>query len=540
MKSLKTYLFMASVILFIFCILPQTGMALDRDTEKTINDMKQTIHKLEDRIKTLEKDKDEYLEEDLEEIFDRLDTVERKTLMDKLSFGAETRVRWDYFTYKVSGDDPYGPAFGPADEKTDLWSARFRLNMRADVSRKLKFNGRLTMYQNWADVDWEETVFARYRSGTDLKVERFYADYFFDFAPIALTIGRLPMADGLPTNLRENTPRKSTYPGVIWDTEADGIGLSVGLDKLTRLPGSAFRMVYVVLTYDNDKVNFIFDNDVKEDVDLDDITAENPDSNDVLFEAQQSSVFYRSEDGDKNTFPVYLFQLETGLSGILQDTMVMLGLIWMPNIIAPSEAMVKGLLVEKGYPVLDVEMVENPHYLGSMESLSLYIESARFLKSPVDWFASYTYQWFPPNEPAVYDITIDGIGTMTRTIGFFSDVAAGTYEKDTRTAWGVYLGCRIHIPVELLNTPKIGLEYNTASRDFFPKQFCPEDPLMKLSTVGTAWDIYYLQPIDDNFYFRIGHTIINKERDPSQYTLTEREEIDRELTNTYFLMDIKF
>ena len=113
------------------------------------------------------------------------------------------------------------------------------------------------MLKNWQDNDFGKisgNSEGRVPSDSTLKVERAYVDYFFKLhekLPMALTFGRLPMADGLPTDLRENTPRKATFPSLAYDLIADGVGLSFMLDKLTGLKNSALRMIYIRYVKDN-------------------------------------------------------------------------------------------------------------------------------------------------------------------------------------------------------------------------------------------------------------------------------------------------
>jgi len=168
--------------------------------------------------------------------------------------GAELRTRCDWFNFKeqVDGNKNH-------DEQVKAhFSNRFRLNLKAQISKNMQFNGRLTMYKNWQDNKYKARAGAnsgRDPSDATLRVERAYVDYFFELhekRPMALTFGRLPMANGLPINLRENTPRKAAYPSLAYDITADGIGISFLLKKLTGHKGAAFRLVYLRRNTEND------------------------------------------------------------------------------------------------------------------------------------------------------------------------------------------------------------------------------------------------------------------------------------------------
>ncbi len=539
MKSLNKYMPVTLAVMFLFCVFPQSGMALEKNAEQKIN-------ALENKIKKLEKDHSQVLLEDVDEINERLDDVERKTLMDKINFGAEVRSRFDWFGYKDNDND--------ATDDYMLPSIRFRLNLRSAVSRNLKFNARLSVMQNWNDEDWDESIFARYRGGSNLMVERAYMDYFFDFAPMALTIGRLPLGDGLPTNFRENTPRKSTYPAVTWDSEGDGIGLSFNLEELVHLPNAAFRLVYITLVDDNDSNSLIYDVDIKKGTGL------NAD--------EEASSYYLSPDNGKN-YSVYMGQVETELSGALQGTLLIANFLYIPVLVPPSLAQINDIMrsavetnpqaivgaVESIMPFLDLDadtlalhdvtFTNEPDTMGTLQSASVYVHSERFLKLPLDWFASFTYQnMSAKGDLAEYSVSMSAIDANLGLMPLPLPVSQGMYSdegtSESKTATGFYLGGRVHIPISFLNTPKLGFEYNSASQYYFPKNFTPEDPLFKLNTAGTALDVYYIQPIDKNFYIRVGHTIINRNYDSSSFYFGDRAEIDRTVTNTYFLLDMKF
>ena len=188
------------------------------------------------------------LDRDLQELSERLDEVETKTLIDKISIGAEMRTRFDWYHFEDNDLDD-------RDSVNLLPSNRFRLNLKADVSENIKFHSRLVVYKNWMDDSMTTTMdmyAARTPTDTTVKAERAYVDYFFKGLPLALTFGRLPFTDGLPTDLKENTTRKSTYPSLAYDVEGDGIALSYGLKDLIHLPDSAARLIYLKMLIRDD------------------------------------------------------------------------------------------------------------------------------------------------------------------------------------------------------------------------------------------------------------------------------------------------
>ena len=416
-----------------------------------------------------------------------MDEVEKKTILDRINFSAEVRTRFDWFTYKDNTDPS-----ATVDDNSDLHSTRFRLNLKADVSENLKFHSRLSMLNNFNDADSSTAISmnpSRVRGDNNLKVERAYTDYFFDFMPAALTIGRLPMSDGLPTNLREDTCRKSTYPAIAYDLESDGLALSFFLHDWVPLPSPALRLIYMESTKDEDNV-------------------------------------YKDNTLDSGDLDIYVGQLETGLTG-LEDTIFIFNYILIPHVEPTgTDTLAANMGLAAGTLTGDL-----PDSLGRIHTYCVYIQSERFLGSRVDWFAGYRKQVMKPKgAPARY--FSGGVLILTRGLG-------STDNSSKRTANCYHVGARINLTIKKLNNPKFGIEYNKASQYAIPTNYAAEDPLHKLDVPGEVWDFYYIQPIDKNFSIRAGYTKADYDYDSSNWYFGDRTEIDREITNTYILLDMK-
>ncbi|MCP4714895.1 MAG: DUF3373 domain-containing protein, partial [Deltaproteobacteria bacterium] len=299
------------------------------------------------------------------------------------------------------------------------------------------------------------------------------------------TFGRLPMADSLPTDLRENTPRKGTYPALAYDITADGVGLSLMLDKLTNLKSSAFRLVYMRRT----------------------------ESEDGLLYRQRE---YNFEDQD-----YYIAQFETMLPGrYLKDILFVANLSYIPD-----------------FPSLDLtsssvmKVKDLPNSLGSVWTLTLFMEAKRFLESNFDWFAGYAMNNTDASErPARYAV----FGVIPVNIGL-----GGPDNTRDKTGKAVHVGVRYNIPIEKLNNPKFGIEYNWGSKHWYTSGMGSEDPLRKLTLNGHCWDFYYIQPLNKNLSIRLGYTKLKRDYprpDSSRYPSRFEEKV----TNTYMLLDAKF
>ncbi len=455
----------------------------NRDLRREISDLKTSDAVVQDA--TIND-----LKEDVEELSELMTTVERKSMMDRIQFGAELRTRADWFDYNERASSSiWGRRNrrGKGEEVRALVSNRFRLNLKAQISDNLQFHGRLTMHKNWMDNDMPD--FMDYRasrrpSDNDLNVERAYIDYFFSLhekLPMALSFGRLPMADGLPTDLRENTPRKATFPSLAYDTEGDGVGLSIVLDKVTGLKNSALRFIYMRTVDDNDMYP------------------------------------YRTTELNLEETNYYITQFETMLPGkYLQDILFITNFIILPDV--PSMD-----LTGQGLTPIDL-----PESMGDMWYLTFFMQAKNFLGSNFDWFFGFSYYDLDTHGgPVKY-----GLGPIPINITFNN--------KDNRSnkkATAYHVGLRYNIPVSILNNPKFGIEYNHGSKYWLANTGASEDPLNKLATRGYAWDFYYIQPINRNLTMRFGYTFV---RNRYKMGMAGPDHVRQKIQNTYLLLDAKF
>jgi len=475
----------------------------------------------------------------LDDINKRLDDVETKAMMDKMNFGAEVRTRFDWYGYKKDADEAAG--IEEIDESVNgLASTQIRLNLRADVSDQLRFNGRLAMYKLWGDktlhTTYDDLSAGREPSDTRLWVERAYVDYFFNIwkIPMALTFGRLPTTDGMPTDLREDSPRKSTYPSLAWDAQVDGLSLSFGLEKLIRLPGSRLTLTYTDWVTDYEDMPY-------------------------------REVTQYGYDFPTST-PVYAGQFETGLPGFLDGTTFIADFLYAPSVQLRDDAVEKfkagiedavaaQIKAAHGmaYPV-DVEIanITAPNKMGSIRKAAVFVQSKNFLNSWVDWFGGFCWETSKSEGQAVIDYTysvpsnalqvftgnpsaplvyIGGTGTMAKA--FMSDTG-----DEVLNARAYHAGLRLNLPVRALGYPKLGFEYNHASEHWYGFTYASEDPLHKLEERGTVYDAYYIQPISRYFKTRVGYTLIKRDYDPNPYGAPIENEVT--ISNMYILLDVRF
>ncbi len=242
------------LILFglLFCwVLPSLAREMVTIPADTYEQLLKRLEKLEKRVNELEQKQDKTFKqtkEDINDIYDTLDAVETKVLKDKLDIGAELRTRVDFYALH----DTYYPT---GRKKHDLhndnfWSNRFRLNLEAKITKNLFFHGRLAVYKNWADSDrvtmYADPNRAHVPDDTTLKLDRAYVDWIVPNFPIplAITFGRQPSTEGPPFEFKENRPRQSTYPALLFDGEADGIVATFGLERFLHIKNCGLRIAY--------------------------------------------------------------------------------------------------------------------------------------------------------------------------------------------------------------------------------------------------------------------------------------------------------
>ena len=447
------------------------------------------LDSLQKRVDDLEQEKSavqptrkqyDKLAQDVDNIYDTLDEVETKSLQDRINFGAELRTRLDHYSYDnlVTRTDDDG-------HDDNNWTNRFRLNMDAEISSSLSFHGRLAVYKNWGDSDYTESdlyvdINQAHRPGTSsLKLDRAYIDWIPEGSPVpfALTIGRHPSTEGPPFELKENRLRQSTYPALLVDLETDGIVGTFGLEKYTGLKNSAWRLCYGI-GYHSDH------NDSDSFSFLDD-----------------------DEAGDSTMFATFL---ESEMPG-LPDSLAVLSYAHLDDVPSSFTG-----------PNDDGSNPANVN-IGDLDLYGIHLQVNDLMKSGLDLFVSWGASRSDPN------------GNSAGTWGLLS--ADG---QDKKSGSSLYAGLRYKLPIDKLNHPKIGFEYNHGSKYWISMGNASNELYNKLATRGDVYDVYYIQPVSKHLFFRAGYTTIDYDYTLSGYHTGQPVSSDAELENYYLLMDCRF
>ena len=494
------------------------------------------------------------LKKDMDELSEVLERVETKSIVDRLEIGAEIRTRLDWYTFKGHDNIPFTnhPAGKLLNEHINLQpSNRFRLNLRANISNNLKLTSRLVMFRHWSDDDFPVYPDVNFLNTTripgdiNLKVERAYVDFFFepiDKLPMALTFGRMPSTDGLPTDLRENTPRKSTYPAIVFNVESDGFALSIDLEPLTHIPQFAMRSAYA-MRYDDKEKYFLGK------------------------KLSDKQGIYRIDDLAMDPVSFYMVQFESHIPHFFGGLLAIMNVLYIPK--APRPDFRYNEELESFYDKTGLLFTTGEDNLGSLIKYTLFVESKEFFGYNFDWFIGCSYvkthakgatefmldprvigQPFDPlpareayvqyktmleNNPN-FEVQYQALQNAPTPIGLLNDDGVSDHDGHI-----IHVGIRIDLPLKLDDCPKLGIEYNHGSQYWINFGDGSEDPLHKLSTRGEVWDVYLLQPISRYFMFRLGHTVTRHDYDQNlSFYYGEPLAIDHKVTNTYFLMDAKF
>jgi len=493
-----------------------------------------------------------YLKQDMEELNDILERAEKKSLVDKLHINSEIRTRMDWYSFR-GHDQSQGKNL---HERVHMQpSNRFRLNLRASISDNTKFTSRLTMFRHWSDDDlnvYPDINFlntTRVSGDVTLKVERAYVDVFLNAEsrlPMAITFGRLPSTDGFPTELRENTPRKSTYPAMAYNVESDGIGLSLDLEPLTHISRAAARFV-VAIRYDDHEQHFLG----------------------MGKQLTDTRGIYRVDEKGMKPIHFSVFQLEGYFPGVFGGLQAIFNILHVPKASRPDLRYEETLTAF--YDDDPLLFTRGDDSLGNFTKYSLFLECKKIMGFNLDWFAGVSYLkthatsatefMLDPRELALsvddqeqyqepvsakeaYHLFQDYLEAHEINALKYAPYPIGLLNNDGQSdhdAHCVYMGGRLKLPFSKSFCPLLGVEYNHGSRYWLGLGDASEDPLQKLATRGEVWDFYLLQPVTRHLIFRLGHTVTRHDYDQSlSFYYGEPLDVDHKITNTYVLVDARF
>ncbi|OKY76565.1 MAG: hypothetical protein BM485_04885 [Desulfobulbaceae bacterium DB1] len=176
-----------------------------------------------------------------------------------------------------------------------------------------------------------------------------------------------------------------------------------------------------------------------------------------------------------------------------------------------------------------------PVSLGDMDLYGVHLQASSLLESNFDLFLSWAGNRTDGAGESVDYSAVFAAPPGTVTMGLLSPDG-----EDDRSGSSIYAGVRYTVPYTPLKNPKIGFEYNHGSKYWMSMTMASTEMFNKLATRGDAYELYYIQPVNENLFFRVGYTMINYDYTGSGSHLGQPQETDAELSNYYLLMDCRF
>jgi len=435
------------------------AVADDKDFNKRLKALESAMFDLKkenDTLKAMLKDKktDEMIDEIgevLDEVEDRLDGVETMALVDRVSFGLGV----DTGVNIIDGESPNGTEF----ESGDVWTTKVMLNMNSQIADNLKFNGRLSMYRLWGDgganvVNAMPGIQGRKPDDSKVYIERAYVDWraIDGVVPVTLTLGRQPAGEGPSAHFKNNTVRKGTFSALVFDAAGDAIATTFNLEKLTGVKKTAFRAIYA-----------------------------------KMFQDINPSTFVKATDNKIDDANFYGLFLDSSIPALGDNFLQLYGFT------------LTDLTANKA---LDKNGVDKN--LGDINMVGALAEFRNIADSGLDFFIQGAISNTKPNG-VVYKNDLNGDG-VDEHYGLMSSQEGDKGSKTGHSIWG---GVRYTIPAWV--KPKIGFEYNYGSKNWVSLSQGSNDLTGKLLTRGSAYDLYYIQPINKFAYLRAGATYIDYE-----------------------------
>lgn len=447
---------------------------------------------IESQLKILQKKNQEQaalissLSKELEDLDEKVENVETATLLDKIKLNLDFKVKMNNYDKKLADDTHIA--------SHNLVTTKFMLGMYSDITETMKFHARASMFKYWADstkhpYSYFDNMQGRAPSDSGLYIERAYVDWHFTAGvPSAITLGRLPSADGPSHQFIENTSRKSTYSALVFDGASDGIDYTADISTVVNIKNAKIRIAYGK-GFQNDETRNSVEN--------------------AFTGAGVSEI--KDTDVMGGFFESNLFSLENSLFQV--------GYFTMQNVIAnPMES--------------DTKSNKN---IGDIDFLGAMGEVTDIKKSGLDAFIHIGYSKAVPNKELYRDY-----------FGLLRDATDSASDKEGYAFW---LGGRYTF--ENLNQSKIGFEYNHGSKNWVSATQGSYNTANKLATRGNAAELYGLYPINRYSFIKLGVLYIDYDYTNSGHYLSRPKKISTlselesssatdTLQNIYLQFSVKF
>lgn len=422
------------------------------------------------------------LQDQLWALEDRLDRVERDTVLDRINFSGDYRTIFNAIMYTTPA--PTDPSVDYTRRSGEIWSHRLRLGFTAQPHESVRITGRMTMYKLFGDGDAapfiQDNQTTRQPRDSGIRVDQVWLDWFItDW--LSFSAGRIAYSGGNPAELRENNQaRQATWGLTLVDGEYDSVNLT--FDFSQWLEGFYVRGFYT--SWFND---------------FDDPFGATP-----------------FIGNDLGTLRIFGGNIDFSIPGAGRN-FIQLGYYYVPQfkpfqIPIPNPAAAPDPL-NRPVPFGDqlIYPVEYPDSLGTYQNASLLIEFYDIAGIGLDLFAAGALGVLDPNGEGIGYNFPDGMGGS----GVFPLLVLSGTERaddpfmqppshDTQLTYFAYAGMRFTPPFRRYR-PRIGFEFNFGSQHLISFATPTDQLITKLATRGKAYEAYLILPVNDHLFFRIDY-----------------------------------
>lgn len=447
--------------------------------------LKAELAQLKSQVAELKKNQES---SDVAALATQLKELKTKTGGDNLKWDADYRVSYDMISYKM------------ADGKTNsnnVLSNRLWLGMKAAPRKDFSFIGQLSYNKAFGDTANHNQINSSGNANFDwvtnenlgdnsVKVKTLYGIYFGNFGDVDYTasVGRRASTNGTLANLRSDDAEASPNGHMI-NVEFDGASFNFNLDKVTSVPGMAFKLCMgrgltnaeSRFTMTNNGVMSMADyarNAAKnESIDMFGFIFTPYDNGQYRVTTQAFKAWNLIGYGMGNIVDGFVAANGGGMAGIMATGMAM-----------QNPAAVAGLMGN----VAGAGFKNTGDFYGTTISFiatGIGNGISNFLDNTTA-FASWSMSKTDPrtaNNPVSANASMLGLNTGGML---------GSDKAQTGTSW--WLG--VQMPAVFTADGKIGLEYNQGSK-WWRSFTYGEDTMIgsKLAARGKAYEAYYTQPL---------------------------------------------
>ncbi len=433
------------------------------------------------------------------EVWDVLDKVETKTFSDKLNWSIDMRYRVDDFKYQMNGiGDRIGqvpPSDATSAQKREYafpieknWkpqhSVRGYFNLTSEFLDNAKFTGRMK-FDHSSQGDERICILSPQSAGhnlsasdkikfTTFEVDRAFFDVYFNqkgSVPFIFTAGILPTSGGMSSNIIENTPRKSVFPSLIFDSNTYGAILTANFSRVIA-EETYLRAVYgKAHTLNDDSYAYQCNRATVQDMDIAGLFIETK-----LPLSGIDNTFWAGYNQNSN------LKLHPFLGGTSSES-------------SGSNTKISSMQ----------ELGDIANYGLGFEFRNLKLGEA----GGVSIFAHYAISNPNPNGNCVNYTGTDmdcAVGGKANPSPYYdSEMARGTLIDEK--GYSIYAGFQYSFPFW---GTRFGYEYNKGDKYWWSATQGSEDMFNKLATRGNAHEVYLIQPITKSIYARVGYLRIKE------------------------------